>query len=95
MGLLDRLKRKKEDEASRITRLLQSGRIVDGKVIDVATDADGKIVQVYYSYDVSGVQYESSQLLSPEQQQSKNKYIPGASLTVRYDPRRPANSIVP
>ena len=32
MGLLDRFRRKKEDETSRVARLLQTGRIVEGTI---------------------------------------------------------------
>ena len=48
MGLLDRFRRKKEIESSRVARLLQTGRIVDGKVLDVTTDDDDKVVQVTF-----------------------------------------------
>jgi hypothetical protein len=93
MNLLDRFRRKKrEDETAHIARLLQNGRIVEGRVIDVGTDAEGNITQVFYCYEIGGVQYESSQLLNPEQQRSSARYIPGASVTIRYDPRQPANS---
>jgi len=94
MGFLDRFQRKKDDEASRIARLLLSGRIVEGRVVDVLEDSDGNVIQVFYSYNVSGVDYESSQLLNPEQQRLKNRYIPGARITIRYDPRQHPNSIV-
>ena len=50
-------------------------------------DADGNVTQVFYSYNVSGVDYESSQSLSPEQQRLKNRYIPGAQSN---HPLRPA-----
>jgi hypothetical protein len=94
MGLLDRFRRKKDDESSRIGRLLLSGRIVDGRIVDVEEDAEGIVTRVFYSYNVSGVDYESSQLLSTEQQRLKNRYIPGVRVTIRYDPRQPPNSIV-
>jgi hypothetical protein len=61
MGLLDRLRRKREGEISPVARLLQTGRIVEGKVIDVETDGEGNITQVFYFYEISGVHYESSQ----------------------------------
>ena len=94
MGLLDLFRRKKEDdETSRVARLLQTGRIVEGKVLDVVTDGEGKVTQVFYCYNVSRVEYESSQAMSPEQQ-GRTHYIPGGQTLVRYDPRHPANSIV-
>lgn len=94
MGLLNRLRRKKEDAPSPTDRLLQSGRIVEGKVLDVVTDSDGKITQIIYSYNVGGVEYESSQSLAPQQQAQEGRYVPGAQAIIRYDPRQPANSIV-
>lgn len=92
MGLLDFFRQKKEDETSRVTRLLHSGRIIEGTILDVTTDGDGKVTQVFYCYRVSSVEYESSQTISPEQ--NKARYIPGGQALVRYDPRQPANSIV-
>ena len=94
MGFLGRFLRKKDDESSRVARLLATGRITEGRVVDVTEDADGNITQVFYSYNVGGVDYESSQLLTPEQQSSKAKYIPGARITIRYDPHHPANCLV-
>ena len=94
MGLLDRFRRKKEDETSRVSRLLQTGRIVEGTVLDVTTDSEGTVTQVFYCYHVSSLEYESSQAIGPEQQLNKTRYIPGAQTLVRYDPRQPANSIV-
>jgi hypothetical protein len=94
MGLLDRFRRKKENESSRVARLLQTGRIVDGKVLDVTTDGDDKVVQIFYCYNVAGVEYESSQVLNADQRKSKTRYIPGAQVIIRYDPRQAANSVV-
>ena len=94
MSFLDRFRKKREDEASRIARLSNRGRIADGIILDAVSDNDGKITQVTYSYELAGVQYESSQELNPQQQQRQNDYAPGRNITVRYDPRQPANSIV-
>lgn len=94
MSLLDRFRKRTEDEASRIARLARTGRMVDGKIIDAVNDSDGRIVQVSYTYELAGVQYESSQELSDLQQQRPHDYAPGKQIVVRYDPRRPANSIV-
>ncbi|HEV7395118.1 MAG TPA: DUF3592 domain-containing protein [Pyrinomonadaceae bacterium] len=94
MGFLDRFRRKKDDESSRIARLLKTGRIVEGRIVDVTEETDGRVTQVFFSYSVGGVDYESSQLLSPEQQQSHVRYIPGARVTIRYDPRQPPNCTV-
>ena len=94
MSFLDRFRKKREDEASRIARLSKRGRMADGKILDAVSDNDGKIIQVTYSYELAGVQYESSQELSQLQQQRQNYYAPGRNIIVRYDPRQPANSIV-
>jgi len=94
MSFLDRFRKKPEDEASRIERLSKSGRMADGKIIDAVSDNDGRITQVTYTYVLAGVQFESSQALSDQQQARSNDYAPGKQIVIRYDPRRPANSIV-
>jgi hypothetical protein len=88
-------RRKKADpEAERRTRLLQHGRITEGVVLDTGNDESGAIKQIYFRYEISGVEYESSQLLSNEQQAREASYAPGARVTIRYDPHRPGNSVV-
>lgn len=94
MGILDRFRRKKDYEAARIARLLATGRIVEGELIDVLEDPDGNVVQIFFVYEVGGVDYDSSQQLNPEQQRTRNRYLPGARLTIRYDPHQPANCVV-
>ena len=95
MPLSDLFRRKKPDpEMERRTRLLRGGRITEGVIIDVGNDDSGSIRQVYFHYEVSGVEYESSQLLSDEQRQREINYSPGARVTIRYDPQRPGNSVV-
>ena len=94
MSFLNRFRKKTEDEPSRIARLAKTGRITDGQIIDAISNRDGKIVQVTYTYLLAGVVYESSQALSELQQQRHAEYVPGKQITVRYDPRQPANSIV-
>jgi hypothetical protein len=95
MPLSNMFRRKKVDaEAERRARLLSSGRIADGIIVDTGNDDAGAIRQIYYSYEVSGVEYESSQLLDNDQRQREMNYAPGASVTIRYDPRQPGNSIV-
>jgi len=94
MSFLDRFRKKTEDEASRIERLSKTGRMADGRIIDAVSDDDGRITQVTYTYELAGVQFESSQALSDLQQARSNDYAPGKQIIVRYEPRRPANSIV-
>jgi hypothetical protein len=95
MGLLDLLRRKKVDtEAARRELLLKTGRIADGSIFDIGTDEAGEVTHVFYSYEISGVDYESSQTLDAGQLLRADDYYPGAHCTVRFDPRHPANSIV-
>ena len=95
MGLFDLFRRDKDDpESSRRARLLRTGRIADGTIFDVGIDDAGDITHVFYSYQISGVEYESSQTLDDAQRQRPAAYSPGASITVRYDPHQPANSVV-
>lgn len=95
MGLFNLFRRGKTDaEGERRARLLRTGRISDGTIFDVGTGDAGDITHVFYSYQVSGVEYESSQTLNEAQLQRPVDYSPGASITVRYDPHQPANSVV-
>ena len=94
MSFLERFRKKKEDEASRIVRLSKTGRMADGRIVDAVSHDDGTITQVTYTYILAGVQFESSQDLSANQQQRSHDYAPGRNIIVRYDPKAPANSIV-
>ena len=95
MPLPNFLRRKKTDpEAERRARLLKFGRIVDGTILDTGIDDSGSVRQIYFRYVVSGVEYESSQLLEEEQRRHESSYFPGASITIRYDPHQPGNSVV-
>lgn len=94
MSFLDRFRRKKEDEEARISRILKSGRIVEGSVIDITSDTSDRITHIFYRYNIAGVDYESSQELTSVQQARSTEYAPGARLVIRYDPRQPGNSVV-
>jgi hypothetical protein len=95
MSLLDRFRQKKDDpEQVRLTRLLRTGRIAEGKIFDVGSDDSGDITQIFYRYNISGVEYESSQTLNTDQRQRLSDYAPGAQITIRYDPQHPFNSVV-
>jgi hypothetical protein len=95
MSFLSRFRRKKgdNDEVMRRARLLLTGRIADGMIFDIQTGEAGAIF-IFYSYNISGVDYESSQTLNYDQRRRQEEYRPGASVTVRYDPRHPTNSVV-
>jgi hypothetical protein len=72
--------------------LLKFGRIVEGHVLD-ATEEGAQTV-IHYYYNISNVRYESSQALTPEQGRRRSRYVPGAAVSVRFDPRRPGQAIV-
>lgn len=95
MGLFDFLKRKKHDNSAqkRRERLLEHGRITDGTIIDVAINDDGEEVAAYH-YNIHGVDFESSELLTEEQRKDRVKYAPGAGIAVRFDPKNHHNSII-
>ena len=95
MGIFDLFRRKQVDgEATRRAALLRTGRITEGSIFDVITDEDGAITQVFYNYEISGVQFESSQALDAGQRDRSGDYYPGARVTVRFNPRQPGNSVV-
>ena len=95
MGILDIFRRKKsDDEATRRATLLRTGRITEGSIFDVITDEAGAITQVFYNYEINGVEYESSQALDAQQRDRSADYFPGARVTVRFNPRQPGNSVV-
>ena len=92
MRILDKFKRKTDaDVGQRRRDLLSNGRITDGVIIDTDTTPDGGEI-AYYVYTLNGVDFESSELLTPEQLRDPLKYAPGAKVGVRYDPRNQGNS---
>jgi hypothetical protein len=90
-----------ERERGRREYLTEAGRIIDGTLLGI-DDLEGEQPRnedgartLYYSYEISGVTYESSQDVKQLQQFVR----PGdcrlaAPVSVRYDPRNHANSIV-
>lgn len=95
MGLFNFLKRKQKTDliAERKRFLLANGRITDGRIIDSETKPDGREV-VFYTYSLNGVDFESSELLTAEQQSDPLRYAPGAKVGVRYDPKNQGNSML-
>ena len=94
MGLLDRLRKNKNahpDERRR--RLLSSGRITDGRIVDVKVDAEGRELVVFV-YSLNGVDFESADELTAEQRRSPEKYYPGSKVGIRFDPKNQYDSIV-
>lgn len=73
--------------------LVQFGRITEGRVID-SQQVDSETT-IFYRYNIANVDYETSHKLTADQQKRSQFYVPGASITVRYDPKSPGSSIVP
>jgi hypothetical protein len=87
--------REKEDpELARRRRLLEIGRIAEGFVTDIETDADGNIRYIFYRYTANGSDFDSSQELLGEQLERQGLYGAGQTVSVRYDPRQPVNSFI-
>jgi hypothetical protein len=94
MSFLGRFRRNKIDpEIQRRAVLLKSGRLGEATILEITSDADGNEL-LAYCYTVGGVDYETVQRLDDEQLSRRSHYLPGAQVNLRYDPRRPANSLV-
>jgi hypothetical protein len=87
-----------ELEFMRRTFLTQSGRIVDGTLLDVhqVEAEDGRaITLLIYDYRIGGVDYECSQDISQMQGTVNAELVrAGYPCSVRYQPGNPQNSIV-
>jgi hypothetical protein len=80
-----------EMERRRRGMLHREGKMGDGEIVDVET-ASASIV---YSYNVAGVTYTASQDLSALQSRLPPDVMTMAGpVSVKFDPRNPANSIV-
>ena len=94
MSFLARFRRNKVDpEVQRRTLLLRSGRIGDATILGILDDDEGNQL-LSYCYTVAGVDYETVQRLDDEQLSRKDQYLPGSRVPLRFDPHRPANSVV-
>lgn len=95
-----RRKRPSPDELERARRrlLVQSGRLVDGMLLDVTeVDAgeDSKLTMLIYNYRIGGVNYDCSQDVTPLGAVLDTRQVrAGFPCTVRYQPGNPQNSIV-
>jgi Protein of unknown function (DUF3592) len=87
-----------EIEFARRAFLTQSGRIVDGTLLDVhqMEGAEGRtITLLVYDYRIGGVDYECSQDISQMQGTVNAELVrAGYPCSVRYQPGNPQNSIV-
>lgn len=93
-------KRPSEDELERARRkfLVQSGRLVDGMLLDIADmdGADGRtLTLLIFHYRISGVDYECSQDITMIRDLVDQAEVRiGYPCTIRYQPGNPQNSIV-
>ncbi|MCY7348298.1 MAG: hypothetical protein LH614_19055 [Pyrinomonadaceae bacterium] len=73
--------------------MLAKGRITDGTIIDVETSEAGEEI-AFYHYNIQGVDFESSEILTEKQRENPLKYAAGAKVGVRFDPKNHGNSIL-
>lgn len=95
MGLFDRFRRKKQiaTEGERRDFLLRNGRITDGAITDSETSDKGEEI-VFYIYNIQGVDFESSEILTEQQRENPLDYAPGSKVGIRFDPKNHGNSML-
>ncbi len=95
MGLFDIFKQKKQIDTEKLRRefLLVHGRITEGTIVDSETSEAGEEI-VFYIYNVQGVDFESSEILTAEQIEKPLEYAPGAKIGVRFDPKNHGNCML-
>lgn len=77
-----------ERERRRRARLVSTGKMGDANLVDIR----GQLL--FYSYAVRGVEYTASQDVSLLLQRLPSDFSAVGAVSVKYDPRNPANSIV-
>ena len=77
-----------ERERRRCAWLVASGKITDATLVEI------REILVFYSYSVRGVEYTASQDVSRFLSDPSVDFSGVSALSVKYDPRNPANSIV-
>lgn len=87
-----------EVERQRRTKLAAYGRIIDGVIVDAPMyhaeeTAQGEPALIAYRYRIAGVIYECSQDVSTLQHEVEDFRV-DLPVSIKYDPRNPANSIV-
>jgi hypothetical protein len=92
-------RRKDPAELERLRRLdiNRRGRICAGRIVDLvqAEMSKSKPRLVVYSYEVAGVTYEASQdVTALPEIAARAQFLAGQTASVKYDPKRPANSII-
>jgi len=93
---LVRSRRKSPEELERLRRLEvnRRGRLVSGQILDlIEPDTVRKLL--LYQYEVAGVSYEVAQDISALPALASHAHgLPGQTTSVKYDPKRPTNSII-
>ena len=77
-----------ERERRRRAALVGHGKMSDAMLVEIRDDL------LFYSYGVRGVEYTASQDVSMLQQYMPPDFSTIDAVSVKYDPRNPANSIV-
>jgi hypothetical protein len=77
-----------ERERRRCAQLVAVGKIIDATLVELRDSL------VFYCYSVRGVEYTASQDLSRFMDAATVDFSGVSSMSVKYDPRNPANSIV-
>jgi len=77
-----------ERERQRRAQLVGHGKMADATLVDIRDEL------LFYSYDVRGVDYTASQDISTLRQYIPSDLSSLLPVSVKYDPRNPANSIV-
>ncbi len=90
---------KSPEEIERLRRLdiQQRGRIASAQIVDLIEESSGNVPKqvVVYRYEVAGVMYEAAQDISAfAEANDLAGILPGATSSVKYDPRQPGNSII-
>jgi hypothetical protein len=94
-----RWRRKDPAELEKLRRLdiNRRGRISAGRIVDCVElqTAGAKTAFVSYSYEVAGVTYEAAQDVTALPEIAvRARFLSGRTASVKYDPKRPANSII-
>ena len=94
-----RWRRKDPADLERLRRLdvNKRGRISAGRVVDLveAETAGVRSSLVVYSYEVAGVTYEAVQdVTALPEFAAVAQFLSGRTASVKYDPKRPGNSII-
>ncbi len=99
VALVRRWRRRDPADVERQRRLEvnRRGRITNGQIQDLVEPAAGESGPslVLYQYEVSGAVYEAAQDLSTLPEVARMvRWVAGRPASVKYDPRRPGNSIL-